>query len=200
MVSQLLFLALFLVLVRRNKLQLWMPVFTVGVIFSFIFSRFYCGWMCPMETLFRPINWIYNRLGIKRRKTPKLFETPVIRYTLLGLMIGALALSFIYKAKVPILLLITVLSVILTLFFEEKFWHRHLCPYGTLLGLSARPSRLSVRIDEDDCTSCGLCQKVCPTGAIVTLESKKRRIVKNECLTCFKCQEVCPADVIHYQT
>ncbi len=199
-VSQIFFLGVFIFLIFKGRLQLWMPVFAGGVLLSLVFSRFYCGWMCPMGTLFRPIRWIYGKLGIKRLKPPAVFNKPVIRYGILILMIAALVLSLKFKVRINILLYITIFSVAVTLFFEETFWHHHLCPYGTLLNLSSRPSVLSVKIDEEGCTSCGLCQKVCPASAIETLESKKRHIIKNECLTCFKCQEVCPVDVIHYRT
>ena len=198
--SQLLFLGIFITLVAHRRLQLLMPIFLAGVLLSFIFNRFYCGWMCPMGTLFRPINWIYSKLGLKRLKTPRIFENSIFRFFTLILIAAGVMLTLKFKIRVNILLYVVLLSVIITLFFEETFWHKHLCPYGALLSLSSRPSVLSVKINEDACTSCGLCQRVCPSNAIVTLESKKRRVVKNECLVCFKCQEVCPVDVIKYRT
>ena len=198
--SQLLFLGIFITLVAHRRLQLWMPIFLAGVLLSLIFNRFYCGWMCPMGTLFRPINWIYGKLGIKRLKTPGFFKNRIIRYIILLFMAASLIISFKLKVRVNILIYVTALSVLVTLFFEESFWHHHICPYGALLSLSSRPSVLSVKIDEENCTACGLCQKVCPADSIETLPSKKRHIIKNECLTCFKCQEVCPVDVIHYQS
>lgn len=197
---QLAFLGLFTFLATHNKLQLWMPIFAAGVLLSFIFSRFYCGWMCPMGTLFRPINWIYSKLGIKRLKTPNIFHSNVLRYSSLILIAAGIVLTLRFKIRVNVLLYVTALSVVVILFFEENFWHHHLCPYGALLSLSSRLSVLSVKINEHNCTSCGICQRVCPSEAIVTLESKKRRIVKKECLVCFKCQEVCPADVIQYRS
>lgn len=196
---QLAFLGLFTFLIMHRKLQLWMPVFGAGVLLSLIFSRFYCGWMCPMGTLFQPIDWIYGKLGIKRFKTPKFFKKKFIRYLILLLMAASLVISFKLKVRSNILIYVTALSVLVTLFFEESFWHHHVCPYGTLLNLSSRPAPLSVKIDEENCTPCELCQKVCPADSIDILSSKKRHITKNECLTCFKCQEVCPVDVIKYR-
>ncbi len=199
-VIQIIFLGIFSFLILKGRLQLWMPIFAGGVLFSLIFSRFYCGWMCPMGTLFRPINWIYGKLGIKRFKTPNFLNKKVVRYVILLLMAAALILSMKFKIRTNILIYVTIISIFITLFFEESFWHNNLCPYGTILSLSSRPSRLSVKIDDKGCTSCGLCQKVCPVDAIITLETKKRQIVKNECLVCFKCQEVCPVDVIQYRS
>jgi len=176
-----------------------MVVFGTGIILSLIFSRFYCGWMCQMNTIFRPINWIYGKLGIKRLKTPGFMKHKVIKYLFLILIVAAMVLTMKFKIKVNLILYATITSIALTLIFEESFWHNNICPYGTILNLSSRPAKLSVKIDEEKCTACGLCQKVCPAEAIVTLDTKKRRITTNSCLTCFKCQEVCPSNAIAYR-
>ena len=199
-VVEVLFLGLFAFFVYLNKVQMWLPVFGVGIVLSLVFSRFYCGWMCQMNTIFRPINWIYGKLGIKRLKTPGFFKYKAVRYIILALMLGSMVLTMKLQIKINLLLYIIITSVAVTLIFEESFWHSHICPYGTILSLSSRPSKYSVKIDEDSCTGCGLCQKVCPAEAIVTLDTGKRRITKNSCLSCFKCQEVCPPMVISYRS
>ena len=198
-ISEVLFLGVFSILLYINNLQKWLPIFAAGAILSLFFSRFYCGWMCQMKTLFRPINWIYGILGIKRLKTPGVFKYKVVRYIVLGLMLASMVLTMKFKIKVNLLLYVTIASVVVTLIFEESFWHSHVCPYGTILSLSSKPAKLSVKIDENQCTACGLCQKVCPAEAIVTLDTKKRKITTNSCLTCFKCQEVCPSKAISYR-
>ncbi|RPJ04139.1 MAG: 4Fe-4S dicluster domain-containing protein [Spirochaetaceae bacterium] len=66
----------------------------------------------------------------------------------------------------PPLVIVTVVAVLIALFFEEAFWHNSICPFGTVLNLSSKPAFKSVKINEDLCTSCGKCQKVCPVGAI----------------------------------
>lgn len=47
---------------------------------------------------------------------------------------------------------------------------------------------LRPQTDENDCRSCGVCARECPTGAIdpVTLETDK-----NKCITCCRCIAVC---------
>jgi len=198
-ITEILFLGIFAILLYIHSVQKWMIVFGTGIILSLIFSRFYCGWICQMNTIFRPINWIYGKLGIKRLKTPGFMKHEVIRYLFLILIVAVMVLTMKFKIKANILLYVTIASVAVTLIFEESFWHNHVCPYGTILSLSSRPAKLSVKIDEEKCTACGLCQKVCPAEAIVTLDNKKRQITTNSCLTCFKCQEVCPSDAIAYR-
>jgi len=199
-IFEILFLGAFSFLLHVNNLQKWLLVFGSGIILSILFSRFYCGWICQMNTLFRPINWLYGKLGIKKLKTPEFFKYKAVRYIVLVLILASMVLTKKFKIKVNLLLYITIISVLITLIFEESFWHSHLCPYGTILSFSSRPAKLSVKIDKEKCIACGLCQKVCPSESILTLDTKKRQITKNSCLTCFKCQEVCPVDAISYRS
>jgi len=179
-ITEILFLSVFAFFLYIHSVQKWMVVFGTGIILSLIFSRFYCGWMCQMNTIFRPINWIYGKLGIKRLKTPGFMKHKVIKYLFLILIVAAMVLTMKFKIKVNLILYATITSIALTLIFEESFWHNNICPYGTILSLSSKPAKLSVKIDEEKCTACGLCQKVCPAEAI-------------------KCQEVCPSNAIAYR-
>jgi len=196
---ELILLGVFTFLQYQHSVQKWMIVFGTGILLSMVFSRFYCGWMCQINTLFRPINWLYGKLGIKRLKTPKFFKHKALRYIILLIIVAAMILTMKFKIKVNLILYATIASIALTLIFEESFWHSNVCPYGTILSLSSRPAKLSVKIDQETCIACGLCQKVCPSDSILTLDTKKRRITKNSCLTCFRCQEVCPSGAITYR-
>ncbi len=199
-IIQILFLGIFIYLILNHSLQKWLPIFGAGVILSLFFSRFYCGWMCQMNTIFRPINWLYSKLGINRLKTPAFFKHRVIRYIFLIIVISSMILSVKFKLKANILLYVTIASIFVTLIFEESFWHNNICPYGTILSLSSKPAKFSVKIDNESCIACGLCQKVCPVESIETLDTKKRKVIKNDCIDCFKCQEVCPVDAISYKS
>jgi NAD-dependent dihydropyrimidine dehydrogenase PreA subunit len=44
----------------------------------------------------------------------------------------------------------------------------------------------------DDCTECGLCEKICPTQE-AGVGSKK-----NECYFCNRCIEICPSNAIKF--
>lgn len=196
---QIAFFALFIALLLIGKLQLWVAVFAVGVVLSPLLGRLYCGWACPMHTIFRPITWFYTKTGIKRIKTPSFLKNRILRFIPLVAFLVVMVATKRMGMPLPVLALITILSVIVTLFFEEALWHNVLCPFGTILSLTAIPAVKTYRIDESSCIACGKCQKVCPVHAIDTLETNKRFIRKQDCLSCGNCPPVCPSNSITYK-
>jgi len=199
LVSETAFLCLFGFLLYRGNIEKWLLVFGFGAIASLFFGRFYCGWMCPMHTLFQPVGWLYGKLGLHRQGIPAVFGKPWIRYVVLALFVPTMLLTKRMELKLPHLALVTAIAVFITLFFEETFWHNRLCPYGTILSLTAKMARKRVVIDPDLCISCGKCQKVCPAAAIDALDSGKRDIRKADCLVCDECGQVCPTKAIGYR-
>ncbi|MDX9899689.1 MAG: 4Fe-4S binding protein [Spirochaetia bacterium] len=197
--SQLLFLALFALLVAKGRIQLWLAIFGSSALLSIVFSRFYCGWICPMNTLFRPLGWLYKKLGFRRLNTPEFIKKPLFRYVFLALFVGSMLVLRKLDIKLPLLAIITGIAVLLTLFFNEDLWHNHLCPYGTILNLTSRKAARAEKIDEAACISCGACRKVCPVHCIdIVPETKKMRIRTADCITCQLCEPVCPTKAISF--
>ncbi len=197
-ISEITAAALFLILLKNQKLQLWIIIFGITALLSFFWGRFYCSWICPMNTAFQGINRIYGKLKISRLKTPKFLQNNILRIVMLILFVASMIVIKKMNLKLNILLYITLFAILITLLFEEEFWHRRLCPFGTILSFTSRKSRLTMNIDEQTCVACGKCQKVCPTSSIVTLENKKRRNTSHECLLCGKCIEACPTSVCRF--
>ena len=57
---------------------------------------------------------------------------------------------------------------------------------------------ITSRVDEDKCTSCGICAKVCPYNAI-TVDKKNKRpavVIEAACAGCGTCAAECPFDAI----
>jgi len=191
-------LALVVILTKNNKLQMWFIIFLAGVLVSLFAGRLFCGWVCPMNTIFRFIDFIYGKLKINRFNAPAILKNNTVRIAFLLLFIASMVFVKMTGIHLNLLLYIILFSVLITLFINEEFWHRYLCPFGTILSFTSRKSGKSLKIDEENCISCGKCQKVCPSLSISTLENTKRRNQANECLLCFQCVDVCPKDVCKY--
>ncbi len=194
---QVLFLALFVLLAVVGKIQVWMGIFVLSALASLIFSRFYCGWLCPINTVLRPVTWAKRKLRIKGFKVPFFVKKSWVRIFMLALFLGILAFTIKTGKKLPVLPILVALGFTLTLFFPEELWHRYLCPYGSILSLPSRKAKYTMRIDDRACISCGKCMKVCPAVAI-TKEEQKFSIIKHDCLVCRSCIEACPVGTITY--
>jgi ferredoxin-type protein NapH len=196
---QVLFLALFTGLVILGKVQVWMAVFLIGgVLTSLLFSRIYCGWLCPINTLIKATAWVKKKLHIGSFKIPLFIKKPWIRYVFLGLFIALFAFSMISGKHIPVLPILVAIGVFISLLFPEELWHCYICPYGTILSLPASKAVKSLRINEEVCISCGKCKKSCQVNAVIQ-EDKTFSIDKKECLVCMACVEACSSDAIHLE-
>ena len=58
-----------------------------------------------------------------------------------------------------------------------------------------------MKINIDNCISCGQCEEVCPVNAIIPVESNgysRYKIDELTCLDCGECLKIdCPGDAIH---
>ena len=52
-----------------------------------------------------------------------------------------------------------------------------------------------LKIDFSLCRGCGLCQRVCPSGAISFIYGKAS-INQDKCVKCYRCVQVCPQNAI----
>ncbi|MEC9488073.1 MAG: 4Fe-4S binding protein [Halanaerobium sp.] len=199
-VSQLAFLGLTIFLLSNNSLQRWLLVFAAGGLLSLLLGRVFCGWACPMGTLFRGLNFIYSRLGIQRRQVSDSQYLHYLKWLFLALFILTAAVTRALHIKVNFLLYLILGALLLTLFYEEKLWHKYLCPFGTILSFTSRPALFAMEIRQEDCTKCGLCARECPAGAVQkpTPGTPNYSIDGRQCLVCRECTTSCPSRAISY--
>lgn len=177
-----------------------MIVFTGSFFAAVLLGRFYCGWICPINTVIEWIDRLYKHLGIRRKPVPLWIKKPFVRYLMLSLFLMAFVTVFTTGKRLPVLPVLFFIGVVLSLFFVPSLWHRYLCPYGVLLNFTGFFARKSYKVDADKCIKCGICKKVCPAEA-VEMESNAvfPKIKPGLCLICSACADVCPKSIILYK-
>jgi MauM/NapG family ferredoxin protein len=99
-------------------------------------------------------------------------------------------------ARAPWLMAGVLVGVLMLNLAAPRFWCRYLCPLGALLGVLARFALVQRRVGED-CKSCGLCARACPTGTIQ--EQRGYASDAAECTLCMDCQPACPRQAIGFK-
>jgi len=194
---QAVFLLLFAFAVFSGMIQLWLVVFLLGIAFTFLLGRGYCGWLCPINTVMKIVTFLKKKAGVKKQSSPAILSRDGVRYLILVLFLATFLFSMITGRQIPVLPALFAAGVILTLFFPEEFWHRYLCPYGTILRGPGSISRFKLNIDQDRCNGCGICKRVCPAAAVQS-PAGIYSIKSRECLLGLDCSRRCPQKAIHY--
>jgi ferredoxin-type protein NapH len=82
-------------------------------------------------------------------------------------------------------------------FIYRRFWCRF-CPTGSSLGIVNRLKGfkwapvLYLDKNEEKCTKCGICKRVCPVQVTEVYEQKGGKIMTSMCMLCLRCVEMCP--------
>jgi len=201
LLSQILFLGLFIFLMMQNNNGKWLIIFLVSLPVAALLGRVFCGWICPINTLMIPMDFIAKKLNLKRRDTPAFLKSGIWKWVMFILLISLMVARPFLGIHLNMLVLLTILGVLLTIWFKPEVWHNYLCPFGAFQSLTGRFAFFSNRVDLSTCTGCNRCQKVCPSSSIITdKQSKKVSINPRTCLQCFDCQEICPQQSIQYNT
>ena len=95
------------------------------------------------------------------------------------------------------LMIVFIVLTVLGALIYRRFWCRF-CPTGSSLaivnhvkGLKGVPA-LHLEKDEEKCTKCGICKRVCPVQVTEVYEQKGGKIGTSMCMLCLRCVEMCP--------
>lgn len=180
---------------------------------SLAFKRGFCGWICPVGTVWEFAALLGRRLmGGRNVRLPRWLDLVGrgVRYALAGLSLTFVAmvplrqaldfrrLPYMWVADIkivegfanPLFLAVCALAFVVSMLFGPV-WCRWLCPLGGLYSALGTLSPLAVHRDASACTSCGRCTAEC--HAFVDVGSSSR-VWAPECDGCMDCVRACPAE------
>jgi ferredoxin-type protein NapH len=107
---------------------------------------------------------------------------------------GPLWIGGFYLTSINIAVLIAVTIVALA---YRRFWCR-ICPLGGLTAIFStftpfkQIALTRLKKNQEKCTRCGVCKRVCPTQATAMYEQKGGDVTESRCMLCARCVEICP--------
>ena len=170
---------------------------------TFVCGRFYCSVICPFGFLQELAALIF-----KRKNKDKAVKNLPVKYFIAAVTFGALVggsavlLRFLEPYTLfgsaitaSIVGLVAVFAVLAIVFFKNRFFCTNICPVGAVLGIISKISLKKININKEECVSCGMCERNCPSGCI----NSKEKFVDNEtCVKCLKCLQICPKGAINF--
>ena len=166
------------------------------IILTLIAGRFYCGYVCP----FGFIQEVISKFSGKKHNVkiwlsyflPAVFTIYLITAysnTRLNEYSNVEILSSYRIAETNIILLILLVVILVLSYFIPRIYCIYICPLGFLLGLLRKISYFKTKLPSS-CVNCMLCEKECPTGAIVKKEGKV--VIEGQiCIDCRNCVKNC---------
>jgi polyferredoxin len=200
-----------------GRVAMWAAIlFGVGnAIYSMIWGRGFCGWLCPLGSL---QEWIFNTRKPKYRlqhkmkvSTDRKFAWVKYLALVVTTALAILGLGYVFMqfcpffalAQIPKIMiggLVLLVAVIITSFFRTRIWCRFLCPYAAImnvfewLGEKTGICRRIIKRNLEFCTSYGVCELFCPMNIYIT---EKEYVHNHNCIHCDLCIETCPKSDIN---
>ena len=169
--------------------------FKYGVALALIIAAA-CGWnlafwAAPIPLIIRLYGLIFYPLGLAAAGAALVAGGPLLEN--LG-WAGAAYASIGSRALDSLGFLAVFFGLIFWLEWRRpRFWCRHLCPAGAVLGFLSHRPLWRRRVDR--CVGCGRCVRACPAGAIA---ADGRGCDFGECLTCRICVDECPVRGVRF--
>lgn len=202
--------------VRGGGWDIYLPagliIILMALTVSLLFKRGFCGWICPLGTIFEACAALGRRLLGRDFRLPRWLDMVGrgIRYLLAGLFMTALLLvplseavafrelpymwvadlKIIHIMAEPTWLAMAGLAALVSVFIGP-LWCRYLCPLGGLYSAVGLASPCTVHRNPESCIHCNRCNAVC--HAFVEPE-KTERVLAAECDGCMDCVRECPVE------
>ncbi|NTU70885.1 MAG: 4Fe-4S binding protein [Coriobacteriia bacterium] len=179
---------------------------------SVLFRRGFCGWICPVGTVWEACAALGRRVLGRNFVPPKWMDlagrgvrfalTAIVVFMLMSVSLGeavafrSLPYMWVADLKIlglmgePIFLIVALLAGVVSALIGPV-WCRYLCPVGGLYAAVAVASPCSVTRDADTCIACGKCSAACHAYCH---PDRVRSVRDTECDGCMDCVKVCPVE------
>ena len=192
--------------------------------FTFLFGRFFCGYVCAFGTLGDAVYglsaWIQKK--VFHRKKPLVFPDKVyrplqkVKYVVLAVLVLLCALgsyslltgwspwdvfsrltAFQWPSAGYIGGIVLLVLIVIGMACQSRFFCQFLCPMGAVFSLMPVLPFSAVTSRSENCLKgCQACRKNCPVG----IKPGEDKFLDGECVACEKCMHVCPKGNIHRPT
>lgn len=176
------------------------------LLLALLVRRAFCGYMCPIGTITEWLGAGAARLGFKPRVVPPKVDRVLakLKYVVLAIILyftwtmaelefrvadPCYALISRHGEDITFWAYVVSGAILIGALFVKIPFCRWLCPLAAVFHPFTRLGFTRVKRDEEFCTGCGLCSKVCPVAIPVAVVDQ---VTHARCLSCLSCVEVCP--------
>ncbi len=196
--------------------------FSLAIISTLIFGRFFCGWGCHVVALQDLCAWLLNKVGLKPKpfRSRLLIWVPLIAalYMFVWPTVGRwltkplaeplfpqftnhIITTEFWATFPPVWVAIPFLFIcgFMTVYFlGSKGFCTYGCPYGGFFAIADKVAPGKIRVT-DACNQCGHCTAVCTSNVLVHAEVREfGMVVDPGCMKCMDCVSVCPNDALYF--
>ena len=205
-------------LLDEGKLNAGVILFSVAILGTLVFGRWFCGWACHLVALQDLSAWFLGRMGLKPRPIRSrllvlapffvafhmFFEGPLLRWWH-GVPRPPIEAAFTtselwerFPGPIMAVLQFVVLGFFVVWWMGAKGFCTHGCPYGAFFSIADRFAPMRIKVS-DACNGCGHCTSVCTSNVRVHEEvAKHKQIVDPGCMKCMDCVSVCPTNALSF--
>jgi ferredoxin-type protein NapH len=80
---------------------------------------------------------------------------------------------------------------------DNRAFCKYACPLPVFMKVTSRFSLFKIKVNNDSCIRCGLCEKICPMDIrILEYAKENKRVLSTECILCSECSSACPKSSI----
>jgi len=192
--------------VRRIEPSAMVLLFAL-VLLTLLFSRGFCGWVCPFGSLQEWLGLLGKKI-FRKRFNPTGRWDRVLRYFKYAVLAAIIALTWhtgalVFRDYDPFLAFFhlgqnmselrwayaALAVVLLGSLYIERFFCKYACPLGAVLGLLGKAGLTKIQRDPGRCRECDLCRKKCHAY----VDFLPATIIRSaECNQCMDCVVDCP--------